>query len=175
MILRRAWPLEPAALQALVADPSASLPDRTNPIPDWLRRGEGEKRTLSHSVSDIADDLPIGFRCANRFDRLSHSLDASLRIHESAVLLERGSYRQENGATLFCGLIQEHVLDNDQIEALQSAARGVGIDVSGGLLSFIRFTAQCAPSVSVNFIQSTVPYCWLPDGKLQTLASQPQC
>ena len=118
MILRRARPLEPAAFQALVADPSASLPDRTNLIPDLLSGGEVEKFTFPHSASDIADDFPIGFRSVNRINCLTYSLDAPLRIHESAILLKGRGCREKNRAKFFRRFIQEHVLDNHQLQAL---------------------------------------------------------
>src|SRR5512135_2592862 len=105
VILSGTGPLQPSAFQSPITDSSSSLPDRADFIPDIFRGGEVKEVALAHGPGDIADDLPIGFRCANSVDGLPHSLNASLRIHESSILLERGSHRQENAAKFTSGFV----------------------------------------------------------------------
>jgi hypothetical protein len=59
------------------------------------------------------------FASPGRFDDFAHALDASLGIHERAISLERRSYWKKDVAALAREFVEEHVLDDHELERLQ--------------------------------------------------------
>src|SRR5436189_395813 len=105
--------------QSRVGDAVTGFPDAADFFPDFLRRMKIEKFAFVHRASEVADDFPVGLCFPRCFDDFAHALDASLGIHERAISLEGRSYRKKDMTALAREFVEEHVLDDHELERLQ--------------------------------------------------------
>jgi hypothetical protein len=80
MIFRRAGLSQPGLLDAFVRDAATGGPDLPHFIPDFFGGMEVKKFALAHSARKLANDLPIGFRLAQRLDRFSAVSENNERV-----------------------------------------------------------------------------------------------
>src|SRR5271157_206460 len=82
---------------------------------DGFRVLKREVLLVAHGLCDLADDLPVGLRAADRFDGLADPLDAALGVGDRAVALCKGCRGQDD--VCLCGSLgHEEVLDDEEVK-----------------------------------------------------------
>ena len=84
----------------------------------------------AHAVGDELDDLPVGLRFAEGFERFVDALDAALGAGEGSVLFERGGGRK-NEVGVAAGLGEVDVLHDEEVELGERGGDVVGVGVRG--------------------------------------------
>ncbi len=85
----------------------------------------GNRSLASHGPRDEAHDLPVRLRRTSRLGDRTDALDATLGVHERAVVLERRARGKEHSPQLACGLVHEEVLDHDELAMPEGLLRDV--------------------------------------------------
>ena len=132
MIGRRARPLDAAlAVQAVVADARDDRRQLSHLVHDLARRRIAElalvqAQAAADAPRDVAGDVPVRARLADRRQCRTHPLDAPLTVGEGAFLLGERGGRQHDVRGLG-GFLQEDVLDHQEIEVVHGVPRVVQV------------------------------------------------
>ena len=135
MVGGRAGPLEPTVLQALVGYPRQVGSQPGHLGPDLRRVAVGEL-TLHAQVQpsaepppQLAEDLPVRATLAYGLHRLADPLDAALAVGERTIFFREAGGGQHHVRYLG-GLVQEDVLDDQELQALERLLRTVEIGLA---------------------------------------------
>ena len=86
------------------------------------RSATGLPRSTPRRFPSSHEDLEVGPRLARRLERLANALDAALARGDGPVVLAPGGGGRQDDVGHLAGPRQEHVLDDEVVEASRAGA-----------------------------------------------------